>query len=73
MSPDKMNRMINQIATFFDSQPDSDKAGRVADHLREFWEPRMLSQLAAHLEQGGEGLSPTALEGSKRVLQQTAS
>lgn len=72
MSPDKINRMINQIATFFETQPDADKAGRVADHLREFWEPRMLDQLARHLEQGGEGLSPLALEGSQRVLAQTA-
>ena len=46
MSPDKINRMINQIATFFESQPDVDKAGRVADHLKEFWEPRMLDFLA---------------------------
>lgn len=68
MSPDKINRMVNQIATFFESQPDDDKAGRVADHLKEFWEPRMLDQLAAHVKDGGEGLSPLALEGCKRVL-----
>ncbi len=72
MSPDKLTRMANQIATFFETQPDADKAGRVAAHLKEFWEPRMLDQLAAHLEQGGDGLSPLALEGSKRVLNQTA-
>ncbi len=68
MSPDKINRMINQIATFFDTQPESDKAGRVAEHLKEFWEPRMLEQLDAHLKSGGEGLSPLALAGCKRVL-----
>lgn len=68
MSPDKLTRMANQIATFFESQPDADKAGRVADHLKEFWEPRMLQQLAAHLKGGGEGLSPLALEGCTRVV-----
>lgn len=68
MSPDKLTRMINQIATFFETQPDADKVGRVADHLREFWEPRMLDQLKDHLDSGGDGLSPLALEGSKRVL-----
>lgn len=72
MSPDKITRMANQIATFFESQPDADKAGRVADHLKEFWEPRMLEQLANHLQSGGEGLSPLALQGSKRVLEQHA-
>ena len=68
MSHDKITRMANQIAKFFESQPDDDRAGRVADHLKEFWEPRMLDQLAAHLKDGGGDLSPLALEGSKRVL-----
>lgn len=72
MSPEKITRMANQIATFFESQPDDDKPGRIAAHLKEFWEPRMLDQLATHLENGGEGLSPLALEGCKRVLNQPA-
>jgi hypothetical protein len=38
------------------------------DHLKEFWEPRMLDFLATHVKNGGDGLSPLALEGSKRVL-----
>ena len=71
MSPDKMTRMANQIATFFETQPDADKAGRVADHLKEFWEPRMLAQLSDHLQAGGDGLSPLALEGCQRVVAQT--
>ena len=72
MSPDKMVRMANQIATFFESQPDADKAGRVAEHLKEFWEPRMLEKLSAHLDSGGDGLSPLALEGAKRVITERA-
>ena len=72
MSPDKMVRMTNQIATFFESQPDVDKAGRVAEHLKEFWEPRMLDKLSAHLDNGGEGLSALALEGAKRVITERA-
>ncbi|MEL6961045.1 MAG: formate dehydrogenase subunit delta [Pseudomonadota bacterium] len=72
MSPEKMVRMANQIATFFESQPDADKAGRVAAHLKEFWEPRMLDQLADHLAQGGEGLSDLARAGSARAVQETA-
>ena len=67
MSPEKMTMMTNQIASFFATQPDPDKAGRVADHLREFWEPRMLEQLFAHLDSGGEGLTPLALEGAQKL------
>ena len=56
MSPDKMVRMANQIATFFATHPGDDGAVRVAAHLNDFWEPRMRAQLAAHIEAGGDGL-----------------
>ncbi|WP_172328758.1 formate dehydrogenase subunit delta [Mangrovicoccus sp. HB161399] len=62
MSPEKMAMMANQIATFFKTQPGSDQAQRVADHLNDFWEPRMRQQLAAHVEAGGDGLDPLVKE-----------
>ena len=68
MSHEKLVRMANQIATFFSSQPDSDKAARVEAHLREFWEPRMLGQMREHLEAGGKGLTPLAREGCERAV-----
>lgn len=72
MSPDKMVRMANQIANFFESQPDADKAGRVAEHLIEFWEPRMLDKLSSHIKAGGEGLSALALDGAERATAKAA-
>jgi formate dehydrogenase subunit delta len=62
MSPEKMITMANQIATFFATHPGEDQAQRVADHLNDFWEPRMRAQLAAHLETGGEGLDPLVVQ-----------
>lgn len=59
MSPDKLVRMANQIATFFDSQP-GDPAERIAAHLRDYWEPQMRARLSAHAQAGGEGLMPSA-------------
>jgi formate dehydrogenase subunit delta len=53
MSPEKLVRMANQIATFFASQPGPDKAERVAGHLRDFWGPEMREALKAHAEAGG--------------------
>ena len=47
MSPEKLLYMAKQIATFFSSQPDADKAERVAQHIRDFWEPRMREQFLA--------------------------
>ena len=68
MSPEKMVRMANQIATFFESQPDADKPARVAAHLKEFWEPRMLDQLADHLKTGASDLTDLARQGAERVI-----
>lgn len=57
MSPEKMVMMANQIAAFFNSQP-GDPAPKVADHLRDFWEPRMRTQLQDYVAEGGAGLNP---------------
>lgn len=56
MSPEKMVRMANQIATFFKTQPNEDAPARVAAHITDYWEPRMRKQLRDYVEQGGEGL-----------------
>lgn len=67
MSAEKLVRMANQIATFFESQPEADRAGAVAAHLRDYWEPRMRAQLYEILDRGGEGLSPLARSGAERL------
>lgn len=46
MSPEKLIRMANQIATFFESQSDGGPEA-VAAHINDFWEPRMRAQLLA--------------------------
>ncbi len=62
MSPEKMVRMANQIATFFKSQPKEDASARVAAHIKDFWEPRMRKQLRDYVEQGGKGLDEIVLK-----------
>ena len=64
---DKLLRMANQIATFFDSQPEAERAQGVATHINKFWEPRMRRQLFEHIDAGGAGLSPLVLEAAKRI------
>lgn len=56
MSPEKMVRMANQIATFWKTQPGEDAAGRVADHIADFWEPTMRAKLRAYVDSGGADL-----------------
>lgn len=67
MQPDKLVRMANQIATFFRSQPGTDQADLVAQHLRDFWDPRMRAAIRAHLAAGGEGLDDLAREAVQRL------
>lgn len=71
MSPEKLVRMANQIATFFASQP-GDPAEGVARHINEFWEPRMRSQLLAHLAAGGAGLHTAVLAAAPLIRQPVA-
>ncbi|GAA5068326.1 formate dehydrogenase subunit delta [Maritalea mobilis] len=52
MSPDKLVRMANQIATFFHSQPGQDQAERVAGHLKDFWGPEMREELKVYAQKG---------------------
>ncbi|GAB2183425.1 formate dehydrogenase subunit delta [Roseibium sp. LAB1] len=67
MSPEKMVYMANQIATFFKTQPGVDQAEKVANHLKDFWEPRMRAQLTAYAETGGAGLDEVVLESVRRL------
>jgi formate dehydrogenase subunit delta len=60
MSPEKLVRMANQIATFFRAQGEATAPAMVADHLEKFWEPRMRTAIIAHGRAGGDGLDPIA-------------
>lgn len=52
MDIDNLVRMANRIGDFFSSMPDQDEAlDGIALHLRNYWEPRMRSQLLAHADQ----------------------
>jgi formate dehydrogenase subunit delta len=67
MSPEKMVHMLNQIAAFFKSQPGGDPALGMANHLNDFWEPRMRRQLLDYVDAGGEGLDPVALDAARKI------
>lgn len=66
---EQLVKMANNIAAFFVAEPDHQEAiAGMTDHIRKFWEPRMLEQMADYLNQHqGEGLSPLALEAFKQI------
>ncbi len=64
MDPQRLIKMANQIAAFFEVMPDrAQAAAEVAGHIRRTWDPRMRRALFAHLAADGEAdLSPLARE-----------
>lgn len=67
MSPDKLVYMANQIATFFHSKPHEEGVAGCAEHISNFWEPRMRSQLFAMLAEGGHGFDPLVIEAAPMI------
>ncbi len=62
MSPDKLVMMANQIASFFETLPNEDAAAGTAEHINQFWEPRMRRELLRLMdEEGGRNLHETVL------------
>ncbi len=57
-------KMANNIASFFEAEPDIAKGAKsVAEHLRNFWDPRMRRQILSHVDElQGAGLKLLVLE-----------
>lgn len=67
MSADKITRMANQIAQFMESKPHAEGVALLAEHINDFWEPRMRRQLFAQLDAGGQGFRPLVLEAAPAI------
>ena len=62
MDAQRLVAMANDIAAFFDAEPDKAVAAEgVRFHLVRFWDPRMRREIIFHARDGGAGLVPTAL------------
>ena len=64
MDAQKLVKMANAIAGFFESDPDPvARVEGIASHIRRFWEPRMRIALYKHHDEtAGEGLKPTVIQ-----------
>lgn len=71
-SVDKLVKMANQIGKFFVAQKESESAANMAEHLKKFWDPRMRATIVDHLNHGGAGLDPIAIEAVKRLAHPTS-
>jgi len=67
MKPDRLIRMANQIAAYFSAYPHDEAVAGISEHLKLFWEPRMLVGIRDHIAQGGEGLNDLVPEAVRRL------
>ena len=64
-TPERLVYMANQIASFFATQPGDAAALQTADHINAYWVANMRREIVAHLDAGGAGLNPVAVEAVK--------
>ena len=57
---ERLVRMANQIAAEFVNQQPGEAVAATFEHIRLFWDPRMLAMIRAHVTAGECGLSPVA-------------
>lgn len=61
-SIERLVMMANQISRNFAHAGEEHAVAATADHLKQFWEPRMRGAIIAHVAAGGGGLSSLALK-----------
>ena len=64
---DKLIIMANQIAKFMESKPHDEGVSGLANHINDFWEPRMRRHLFEMLDAGGAGLRPLVLDAATQI------
>ena len=71
MQPEKLVMMANQIAKAFAVQGEARAVPQIAEHIRQFWDPRMRRIIAALVAEGGAGLDPLAKAALGRIASGT--
>jgi formate dehydrogenase subunit delta len=68
MHIEKLIKMANDIADFFNSESDKENAAEgVKKHILRSWDPRMRKAIIKHINGNGEGLSPLATQAVKKL------
>ncbi len=62
-------RMINQIAKNLMVMGEDQAVKGTAEHIRQFWAPRMRKDLIAFWQDGGQGLTPQSAKAVESLTQ----
>lgn len=54
----KLARMASQIATFFQSYPETEAVPAIADHINQFWSRRMREDFLSAFDANSEAIHP---------------
>ena len=61
MNIEPLIKMANEIASFFEGEPDKQQAMKdTASHIGRYWEARMRRDIVAHYRRGAGGLGEVA-------------
>jgi formate dehydrogenase subunit delta len=70
MHIEKLIKMANDIADFFNAENDKELAAEgVKKHILRAWDPRMRKAIIQHIKANGEGLSPLATQAVKKLAE----
>ncbi|MEO8460511.1 MAG: formate dehydrogenase subunit delta [Dokdonella sp.] len=70
MNSERLVQMANDIAAYFESEPDRVAAiAGVAMHLQRYWDPRMRNAIIAHAQTGATDLSELARAGVEKLAE----
>ena len=58
----KLVYMANQIGDFYKSYPHDQAVKGISEHIKKFWDPRMLKQIYKIMRKPDNGLKPYTLE-----------
>lgn len=64
---EKLIRMANQIATFFNSQPEGVRIEGIAGHINKFWEPRMRRRFLQLIEDESTGFQDIVRQAASQI------
>jgi formate dehydrogenase subunit delta len=68
---ERLVMMANQIGRFFAYRGETRAVADIANHLKQFWDPRMRRGILAYLDAGGGGLDPFPLQAVRRLADET--
>lgn len=72
MSDDKLVRMANQIAANLAVRPGDEPVAGVAQHISDYWDPRMRAALLARVAAGDPGLHPLVIAAAPLIRRPSA-